>query len=76
MEKNIKSPEKLRYGSIMKPLITEFRNKQRQAAVYETWCLGYEVVFFENNKEVDRKNLILKIEKAEYLAKSWVNEIN
>lgn len=78
MEKNLTQNILNRYGTTMKPLITEYRNDKnnRQAAVYATLCLGYEVIFFKNDEEVDKQSLIRSNEMAEHIAKTWVNSNN
>jgi|688.fasta_scaffold1014722_2 hypothetical protein len=77
MEKNLKKNLHLKYGDLMKPLIVQLNSKtfNRQAAVYLTSILGFEVVFYENYKEVKREGCIANQNVAEQAAENWVNNM-
>jgi hypothetical protein len=75
MEKNLRKNLHLKYGDLMKPLIVQYNNNatNRQSCVYLTASLGFEIVLYENFKEVLREGCIGKQNIAEEAALNWIN---
>lgn len=58
----------------MKTLIGDYRSDKynKRACIFITPTLGYEIVFYENDGETERKTCIGKYDDAENVAMNWV----